>query len=62
MHTASQIRKLAMKTVILSERNTNAKRTPLKMRPPATIRNSRAKLNPYDVLDAKFKMTKFPLL
>ena len=46
---ASQIEKLAMKALILSETNTNARRTPFIMRPPATIRNSRAKLNPYDV-------------
>ena len=60
MHTASQIKKLLMKTVIFSVDTTNAKKTPFMIRPPATIRNSKRKLAPYDVLDANLKMTKFP--
>ena len=59
MHAESQIRKLVIKTTILSEDNTNANRTPFVMRPPATIRNSKKKLNPYEVLFAKLNMTKF---
>ena len=62
MHTASQIKKLLMKTVIFSVDTTNAKKTPFIMRPQATIRNSKRKLAPYDVLDANLKMTKFPIL
>jgi hypothetical protein len=61
MHTASQIKKLLMKTVIFSVDTTNAKKTPFIIRPPATIRNSKRKLAPYDVLDANLKMTKFPI-
>ena len=50
MHDESQIKKLTMKSLIFLVDITNAKRTPFVIRPPATIRNSKKKPKPYDVL------------
>ena len=50
IHAESQIKKLTMNSPIMSVDNTYAKRTPFVIRPPATIRNSKKKLKPYDVL------------